>query len=165
MAALAGPAGGRRHPDLARWLAGEVEDHLHGARQALDAGAVVCLFPETGPATEPGTARRLGLGVAYFALRTDRPIVPIVLGGTHELYRGRRFRLVVLPPVHVRELAGLAPDAPLPTPWSSAERSAAHAVATGLHALTAEPVATAHDAAEPPAGTRKRWRWLQTAWH
>ena len=85
-----------------------------GARAALDAGAIVCLFPESGPPTPPGTARPLGLGVAYFALRADRPIVPIVLGGTHELYRGRRFRLDVLPPVTARELAGVSPDAPLP---------------------------------------------------
>ena len=66
----------------------DVDAHLAGAATALDAGAVVCLFPETGPPTPPGTARPFGLGVAYFAIRTDRPIVPIVLGGTHELFRG-----------------------------------------------------------------------------
>ena len=70
-----------------------IETHLAAATAALDAGAVLCLFPERGPATPPGTARPLGLGVAYFALRTGAPIVPIVLGGTHDLYRGRRFRM------------------------------------------------------------------------
>jgi 1-acyl-sn-glycerol-3-phosphate acyltransferase len=142
-----------------------VEAHLAGARAALDAGAVVCLFPEAGPATPPGTARPLGLGVAYFALRADRPIVPVILGGTHELYRGRRFRLVVLPPLTARELAGLAPGAPLPEPWSSAERALAHRIAAGLHERTAEPIAAAHAAAQPPPEIRKPWRWLQTAWH
>ncbi len=142
-----------------------VERHLAGARAALDAGAIVCLFPESGPSTPPGTARPLGLGVAYFALRADRPIVPIVLGGTHELYRGRRFLLEVLPPVTARELAGLAADAPLPAPWSSTERAMAHHIAKTLHALTAAPVAAAHEAAAAPPGTRKRWRWLQDAWH
>jgi 1-acyl-sn-glycerol-3-phosphate acyltransferase len=142
-----------------------VEAHLDGARSALDVGAIVCLFPESGPPTSPGTARPLGLGVAYFALRTDRPVVPMVLGGTHELYRGRRFRLDVMPPMTARELAGMQPDGPLPAPWSSAERAVAHRIATALHERTAPVIATAHRASEPPPGTRKRWRWLQTAWH
>jgi 1-acyl-sn-glycerol-3-phosphate acyltransferase len=161
---------------LVRWVGGvipiwpgggraAVDAHLAGARAALDAGSIVCLFPETGPPTPPGTARPLGLGVAYFALRTGRPIVPFVLGGTHELFRGRRFRLVVLPPVDVRELAGLSAGAPLPEPWSSAERAVAHRVATRLHELTAEPIATAHEAMVTPLGARTRWRWLQNAWH
>lgn len=142
-----------------------VEAHLAGARAALDAGSIVCLFPETGPPTPPGTARPLGLGIAYFALRTDRPIVPVVLGGTHELYRGRRFRLEILPPIEVRALAGIAPDATLPAPWSSEERRLAHRMATDLHRRIAAPVAAAHEATDAAPGTRKRWRWLQTAWH
>ena len=142
-----------------------IETHLAAATEALEAGAVLCLFPERGSATPPGTARPLGLGVAYFALRTGAPIVPIVLGGTHDLYRGRRFRMEILSPVTARALAGLAPSAELPAPWSSAERAAAHRIIEGLHALTAEPVAAAHAATELPPGTRKRWRWLTTAWH
>ena len=141
-----------------------VDAHLAGVRTALDAGSVVCLFPEAGPATPPGTARPLGLGIAYFALRTGRPIVPMVLGGTHELYRGRRFRLVVLPSVTARDLAGIAPDAAVPEAWSPDERAAAHRIVERLHALTAGPVAAAHTATITPPGTRRRWRWLQTAW-
>jgi len=142
-----------------------VDSHLAAAGAALSAGAVLCLFPETGPATQPGTARPLGLGVAYFALRTGAPVVPIVLGGTHELYRSRRFRLEVLPPLTARELAGLGVDAPLPEPWTRAEREAAHRIAANLHDLTAEPIAAAHLATVLPSGARKRWRWLTTAWH
>jgi 1-acyl-sn-glycerol-3-phosphate acyltransferase len=141
-----------------------VDAHLVAARGAIEAGAVLTLFPETGPATPPGTARPLGLGVAYFALRTGAPVVPIVLGGTHELYRDRRFRLEVLPPMTARELAGLADDAPLPDPWSAAERELAHRIVATLRNLTAEPIAAAHAATETPPGTRKRWRWLTTAW-
>ena len=88
-----------------------VDGHLAAAMAALDAGAVLCLFPETGPPTPPGTARPLGSGLAYFALRSGAPIVPIVLGGTHELYQHRRFRLEVLEPVAWQDLAGVAPDA------------------------------------------------------
>lgn len=150
------------------WPGGDraaVDAHLAAARAALDAGAVLCLFPESGPATAPGTARPLGLGVAYFALRTDAPIVPIVLGGTHELYRRRRFRVEILPSLSARELAGHSLGAPLPEPWSAAEREAAHRIVAALHARTAAPVLAAHLVTEPHAGTRKRWRWLTTAWH
>jgi 1-acyl-sn-glycerol-3-phosphate acyltransferase len=142
-----------------------VDAHLTAAGEALESGAVLCLFPEAGAATPPGTARPLGLGLAYFALRTDRPIVPIVLGGTHDLYRGRRFRLEILPAMSARKLAGLPADARLPEAWSKPEREAAHRIVAQLHALTAEPVLAAHRAAEPPPGTRRRWRWLTTAWH
>jgi 1-acyl-sn-glycerol-3-phosphate acyltransferase len=142
-----------------------VDAHLAAATAALSANAVLCLFPETGPATPPGTARPLGLGVAYFALRTGAPVVPIVLGGTDELYRSRRFRLHVLPPMTARELAGIAPGEPLPGPWTRAEREAVHRIVATLHAVTAEPVAAAHLAMELPPDAPKRWRWLTTAWH
>ncbi len=142
-----------------------VERYLSSAAAALEAGAVLCLFPETGPATPPGTARRFGLGVAYFALRTGAPIVPVVLGGTHELYRGRRFRVEILPAVSARVLAGIPAGTALPAPWSSAERAVAHRIVTALHDLTARPVLAAHLATEPPPGMPRRWRWLTTAWH
>ena len=142
-----------------------VDAHLEAAGAALSAGAVLCLFPETGPATAPGTARPLGLGIAYLVLRTGAPVVAIVLGGTHELYRGRQFRLQVLPAMTARELAGLAADAPLPEPWSRAERDMAHRIVAALHALTVEPIAAAHAMTEAPPHARKRWRWLTTAWH
>jgi 1-acyl-sn-glycerol-3-phosphate acyltransferase len=130
----------------------------------LEAGAVLCLFLETGPATRrvPLVA---GPRLAYFALRTDRPIVPIILGGTHELYRGRRFRLEILPPLSARELAGWPHDAPLPEPWSKPEREAAHRIVAELHARTAEEILAAHRATESPVGARRRWRWLTSAWH
>ena len=142
-----------------------VDTHLSAANQALAAGAVLCLFPESGPATPPGTARPLGLGVAYFALRTGAPVVPIVLGGTHELYRGRRFRLEIMPAVTARELADIPFDAVLPEPWTSAERDAAHRIVAALHAGTADAIAEAHHLTELPQGSTKRWRWLTTAWH
>jgi 1-acyl-sn-glycerol-3-phosphate acyltransferase len=142
-----------------------VEGYMGDAAAALDAGAVLCLFPETGPATLPGTARPFGSGLAYFALRTGAPIVPLILGGTHELYLHRRFRLEVLEPVTWQDLAGLAQDAAPPEPWSSAERRLAHRVTLALHERTAGPVAAAHRATTLPPGRRKRWRWLTTAWH
>jgi hypothetical protein len=129
------------------------------------AGGVFTIFPETGTAAPLGQARPLSPGVAYFALRTGAPIVPLILGGTHELYLGRRFVLRVLPSVTARELAGLAADAPLPERGTLAERDLARRITAALAALVEGPVAEVHAAAEPPPGTRKRWRWLTTATH
>ncbi|HEX6869194.1 MAG TPA: hypothetical protein VF119_10340, partial [Candidatus Limnocylindrales bacterium] len=105
-----------------------------------------------------------GSGLAYFALRTSAPIVPLILGGTDELYRGRRFRLDIMEPVTWQELAGVPPDSPPPEPWSSAERRMAHRITATLHERTAPAVERAHRATLPGPGTRKRWGWLTTAW-
>ncbi len=150
------------------WPGGDrpaIEGYLAAAASALDAGAVLCLFPESGPATPPGTARPFGTGLAYFALRTGARIVPIVLGGTDDLFRGRRFRVDILAPMTWQDLADLPPGSPPPQPWSSAERRVAHRITTTLHARTVEPVERAHRGALPAPGTRRRWTWLTTAWH
>jgi hypothetical protein len=150
------------------WPGGDratIETYLAAATAALNAGAILCLFPETGPATPPGTARPLGSGLAYFAIRTDAPIVPIVLGGTHDLYRGRWFRMDILPPVTWQELADLPPGTDRPAAWSSAERRIAHRVTLAIQERTVVAVEAAHLAVEPGPTTRKRWRWLTTAWH
>ena len=137
--------------------------HVAAVRTVVDAGAVFALFPESGPAVPPGTARPIAPGIGYFALRTGAPIVPVVFGGTHDLYLGRRIRMVVLPPVTAEALAGLAPGSLLPAPETPEEREAAHRIAARLHALSAAAVAEAHRATEPPPGRRKRWRWLTDA--
>lgn len=148
------PGGGRR----------QVEAHITGARAAIDAGTVLVIFPEVGPTAPLGTARPLGLGIAYLALRTGAPIVPLVIGGGHELFRGRRLVLGVLRPLAWQELADLPAGAAPPAPWSSDERRIAHQVVAALHARTGGAVAAAHRAAEPPDGTPRRWTWLTTAW-
>jgi 1-acyl-sn-glycerol-3-phosphate acyltransferase len=143
----------------------DVEGYMAAAAAAVHAGAVLCLFPETGAATPPGTARPFGSSLAYFALRTGAPIVPLVLGGTHELYLHRRFRLEILEPVVWQELAGVSRDTAPPEPWSSAERRLAHTLTLALRERTASPVAAAHRATMLGPGRHKRWRWLTTAWH
>ncbi len=130
--------------------------HLEAAETVLRHGGVFCLFPETGPATPPGTIRRLGAGIGYIALRNRAPIVPLVLGGTHELYLGRRIVLRVLPPLDPFALAGLEPDGNLPAPGSNEERLAVHRLLVGLAEAVAGPVLEAHERAEPPPGSKKR---------
>jgi 1-acyl-sn-glycerol-3-phosphate acyltransferase len=143
-------------PIPARPDARAVELHLAAAREVLDAGAVFMLMPEVGPPSKVGELRRVGGGLAYVALRNEAPIVPLVLGGNHELYLGRKIILRVLPPLDPRELAGLAPGAPLPAAGSPAERRAARALSEAFVARVGPALPEVHERAEPPPGTRKR---------
>jgi 1-acyl-sn-glycerol-3-phosphate acyltransferase len=129
--------------------------HLAAATKVLDAGAVFMLFPETGPASEVGHLRRLGGGTGYIALRNRAPIVPLVLGGNHEIYFGRPIVMRALPALDPLELAGLAPDDPLPEPGSSAERAAVHRLMAALAERVGPTVAEVHELAESRTGTRK----------
>jgi 1-acyl-sn-glycerol-3-phosphate acyltransferase len=136
--------------------------HLEAADAALAAGSVFMLMPETGPASAPGELRRIGGGMAYVALRSRAPIVPVVLGGNDELYFGRTVILRVLPPLEPWALAGLAADAPAPMPGSSAERRAARNLTEAFQAAVALAVSDVHAASVPPPGVRKRGRFLTT---
>jgi 1-acyl-sn-glycerol-3-phosphate acyltransferase len=133
--------------------------HLAAAGEVLDAGAVFCLFPESGFSSPVGVARPISPGIGYIALRTGAPIVPIVIGGNDVLYLGRRFALRVGSPVAWRELAALdgepVPDR-APEPGSGAERRLARRIAVGFHAFTGDPVKRAHEDTEPPSGARLR---------
>ena len=129
--------------------------HLSAAETVLRIGGVFCLFPETGPATPPGTIRRLGAGIGYIALRNQVPIVPLVLGGTHEIYFGRRIVLCILPPLDPLALAGLDSLSEVPEPGSPEERLAVHRLLGALTEVVSGPVLEAHERAEPPPGTNK----------
>jgi 1-acyl-sn-glycerol-3-phosphate acyltransferase len=134
--------------------------HIRAASAVLDAGAVFMVMPETGAVSRLGELRRLGRGMAYIALRTRAPIVPLVLGGNDELYFGRRMVLRALPPLDPHDLAGLASPDDLPEPGSTAERDAAHRLTSAFAARVADAVAEVHRAAQPPPGARKRGRFL-----
>jgi len=92
----------------------------------------------------------------YVALRSGAPIVPIVLGGNHELFLGRRIIVRILPPMDPRELARPGTGDVALAPGSQEERAAAHRLVEAFHAQTAAEVARAHRDAEPPPGHRKR---------
>lgn len=139
------------------------EAHVRAAREVLASGRVFALFPEVGPPVPPDAARPISAGIGYIALRTGAPIVPLVFGGTHELYLRRRIVLEVLPRVDPADLAGIPPDAPRPTPGTREERAAAHRIAQALHDRTAAAVEATWRAAEPRPGFRRRWRWLTVA--
>ncbi len=150
------------------------EEHVAAARTVLDAGAVFALFPEVGPAVPVERARPFGGGIGYFAVRTGAPIVPLVLGGTDELFLGRTIVLRVLPPVRAadmlesesaREAGGSRPAWVPPAAGSPAERAAAHRVVAALERLVAADVAECHRVAEPAPGTARRLRGLTHLFH
>lgn len=139
--------------------------HLAAAGEVLRAGAIFMLFPEVGPAAGPANLRRFKHGIGYVALRNRAPIVPLVLGGNHELYFGRRILLRVLPAMDPLELAGLGPDSPLPATDSAEERDAVRRLVETLQLRCAPAVVDAHRRAEPPPGTKKRGRFLTRLFH
>ncbi|HEY4226780.1 MAG TPA: lysophospholipid acyltransferase family protein [Candidatus Limnocylindrales bacterium] len=139
-----------------------VDVHLEAAQQALVAGGVFMLMPETGPPSEPGELRRLGSGMAYVAIRNRAPIVPLILGGNDEIYLGRRVILRVLPALDPWELAGVAVGAAAPGPGSSDERRASRRLTMAFADRVAAHVAEVHQRSLPPPGTRRRGRFLTT---
>lgn len=132
------------------------ETHLEAAFAVLRAGMVFCVFPEYGAPSPVEASRPVAPGFGYVALRTATPIVPLVIGGNHELFLGRRVVVRVLPPLDPLALAGLPEGSAAPTPGSHEERAAAHAIAAAFRAATAAAVDEAWRAAEPRPGTAKR---------
>jgi 1-acyl-sn-glycerol-3-phosphate acyltransferase len=139
--------------------------HLEAAARVIDAGAVFCLFPESGFPSEPGTARPVAAGLGYVALRTGAPIVPVVLGGNEVLFLGRRLVLRVLPAQPWQVWAAVdgapVPGAP-PAAGSAEERMLAHRIADGFREATSAAVRDAHLAVLPRPGTRMPGRRLTT---
>lgn len=132
-----------------------IDAHVDAVREILRSGARLALFPERGPSVPVERARPFAAGIGYLALRTGAPVVPAVIGGTHELYLGRRIAVRFLPPISAAAQERAAAD----------ERAAAHALAQELGEAMAPHVAELFHATEPPAGFRKRWQWLTTAFH
>jgi 1-acyl-sn-glycerol-3-phosphate acyltransferase len=138
--------------------------HIAAAKKVLDAGAVFVIFPEAGPPSAPDAARRIEPGFGYLALRTRAPLVPMLIGGTGELYRGRRLVLRIMPPTGAAQLADGDASAPLPEPDTAAERAAARRIAESFATAMAPGVAELHHEVERRSeGDNRRWRWL-THW-
>jgi len=126
--------------------------HTKAVRRTIDDGLVFSLFPETGRPARPPALRRLSPAVAYFSLRTGAPIVPIVFGGTDELFLRRR--------VVVRVLAPILPPALVPEIGSVEERDAARRLLAELRERVEPVAAELHARSLPQPGARRRWRWL-----
>ena len=111
----------------------------------LGRGHAVAIFPEIGPPARPPRLRRISAGVAHISARSSAVVVPVLFGGTDELYLGRRIEVRVLPPV----VAPATTFRPSIIEWTEAFEASAQAAAND-----------AHERANVNAPLRKHWRWL-----
>jgi 1-acyl-sn-glycerol-3-phosphate acyltransferase len=111
----------------------------------VDRGAVVVIFPESGRPSRAPALRTLSAGVGHLAARSRAPVVPVVVGGTHELYLRRRIVISVLPPID---------------PPAAATRPAVAAFMGDLEKRTKAAAIEVHQAAESAGPRRKVGRWL-----
>jgi 1-acyl-sn-glycerol-3-phosphate acyltransferase len=141
-----------------------IDAHVESARAVLDNGAVFAQMPEGTVSGAPGRLGALRNGWAIIAQRTDAPILPLAMAGTEELYVGRRMASRVLPATSVRELAGLAPDVPLPPPRSREELALARVLSDRLAERLGPVVEALHpatvDPPDHPRRLRDRLTWL-----
>jgi 1-acyl-sn-glycerol-3-phosphate acyltransferase len=112
---------------------------------AVDAGAIVVIFPESGPPSLPPALRPLSGGVGHLAARSGAAVVPVVIGGSAELYMRRRLIVRVLPPLD---------------PPRSTSRADISAFMEQLRAAAQAAAVDADRAVESVPVRRKRLRWL-----
>lgn len=84
------PVDMRRHGD--RLLFDQV-------RRALDAGAVVAIFPEAAYGPREGELLPFKKGFAHFAIEAGVPVLPVALTGTKDLWLRKRIELRVGAPI------------------------------------------------------------------
>jgi len=141
-----------------------IDQHVASARAVIANGAVFVQMPEGTVSGPPGRVGPFRTGWAVIALRTDAPIVPLAIAGTEELYLGRRIASRVLPVTSVRAVAGLAPEAALPTPGTREELDLAHRMSDALTAILGPAVEALYpqtiDPPEHPRRLRSRLTWL-----
>lgn len=135
----------------------DVEVHVDAARAVLDAGAIFGIFPEGSRRGDPFDPEPFRRGVGLIGLRTGAPIVPVVLAGTAELYRGRRIMFRALAPASALELSGVEAA---PEVGTAEELAAARGATAALQALMAPHLGALARACDDPPSTRRRWRWL-----
>lgn len=108
-------------------------------------GAVLAIFPESGPPSQVPQLRRLSAGVALISAYAGAPVVPVVFGGTHEVYFRRR--------IVIRALPSLSP------PQDSSQPTISRFMDT-LRATSEAAAAEVHRQAELDGPRWKVGRWL-----
>jgi len=141
-----------------------IDPHVASAKAVIANGAVFVQMPEGTVSGPPGKLGPMRNGWAIIAQRTDAPILPIAMAGTEELYIGRRMASRVLPMTTVRELAGLASDAPLPEPGSRDELALARVLSDRLAERLGPVIEALHpgtiDPPDHPRRLRDKLTWL-----
>jgi 1-acyl-sn-glycerol-3-phosphate acyltransferase len=124
------------------------------AAVALDAGAALVVFPETGSPSTSDRTRATSPGFAYLALGAGARVIPVVISGSHHIVRGSSFG--------VGALAALEMGPAVPDPFTPDSRQQAQTLARRYEMVinAALPVHNARTDAHRPA--REQWTWLAT---
>jgi 1-acyl-sn-glycerol-3-phosphate acyltransferase len=142
------------------WRGGaSVEVHVEAAKAVVEEGGILGLFMEGRIGGPPDRLVRAQHGAAVLALRTVEPIVPVVVCGTEELYRGKRISVRVLPPTSVAALLG-TDHSDCVAPGTRRELQVAHHLTDALVQRMAPVVSADHPGTVDPAERRRRWSWL-----
>jgi 1-acyl-sn-glycerol-3-phosphate acyltransferase len=120
-------------------------ERVQSAASAVTAGDLVAIFPEIGGPSRPPRLRPLSAGVGRMSTRSRAAVVPIVFGGTDELYLHRRIEVRILAPVQ----PPVGNDRASITRWTQVFTESLQTAAT-----------EAHEAANVGRPRHKRWRWL-----
>jgi 1-acyl-sn-glycerol-3-phosphate acyltransferase len=72
---------------------------FHQVGRALDAGAVVAIFPEAAYGPREGELLAFKKGFAHFAIEAAVPVLPVALTGTKDLWLRKRIELRVGAPI------------------------------------------------------------------
>lgn len=135
----------------------DLDVHVTAASAILEAGAVFGIYPEGARAGEGDRIAPFRRGVGLIGLRTGARIVPVALGGTKELYRGRRIGLRILPPTTALMLAGIETS---PARNTADELEAARHATEALALVLAPHVTELARRAEDPPDHPRPWRWM-----
>jgi 1-acyl-sn-glycerol-3-phosphate acyltransferase len=123
-------------------------DALDQQKRLLEAGEAVALYPE-GTRSLDGRLYRGRTGVAFLALQTGAPVVPVGLRGTAEVMPvGARFPRLT-PRISVRFGAPIDVSAHGPASSGRARRLATDEIMAAIHALSGQELAHAYN--EAPA--------------
>jgi 1-acyl-sn-glycerol-3-phosphate acyltransferase len=127
------------------------------AREVMDAGAALVIFPEKGPPSPPDATRTISPGFAYLAIYAGAPVVPVVLAGTHRIVRGSSFTVDALSAIDVGPANERA--------FSPDGRRLAAALTDRYRAMIGAVLPARSAAADARRPTRDRWPWLATLFH
>lgn len=123
-------------------------DALDQHQKMLEQGFAVALYPE-GTRSLDGRLYRGRTGVAYLALQTGAPVVPVGLIGTNEAMPVGASMPKRKPRVHVRFGKALDVSSYGPASSGKARRLATDAIMAAIHELSGQELAGVYN--EPPA--------------
>ena len=127
------------------------------AREVMDAGAALVIFPEKGPPSAPDATRTISPGFAYLAMYAGAPVVPVVLAGTHRIVRGSSFTVDALSAIDV----GAADE----RVFSPDGRRRAALLTDRYKTLIGDVLPARSLDADARRPARDRWPWLATLFH